>query len=638
MLSKRHRKIIELILSSKNGIKNQVLSEKIEISPRTIRNDIKEINESLETKGLKIDSSSKLGYYIGENLRKKFQIEIQTEIESTKSFTPSTPSDRVLFIILKLIWDDTYCTFDNLANLLFVSKTTISYDVKKIKQLIDAIPHLTLIISPIMGIKIEGIESSKRLLIFAIIRQSYSNNLTVFKSTLSMFTINLDNDFFIIYNEFVLYFDENNMALTDKGLNLLVLEVLISIHRIRDQHLIEPEFSYDRENYESKSLESISKQCHIRFNQDELNFFHECLQRKRLLSYNPDCQPAISKEASVITTKFITVLFNEYHIDLSKDSEFIQNLSIHISCMIYRLKNYYDEENSIVDEIKSTYSFAFELSTIIAPIIQTVTDLHMSDTEIAYIAIHLAVVLDKHTLKKNIAIVCGSGLGTAQLLMNRLNSFFANKINIVGCIPIYQFDHLKNRKDIDLIITTIPIHFESDVPIIQISPLFSQQDINELNNVLQKISVSLPMNDTKKVLLRHILGKPLFHVYHDEIDELSVLEEMTTLLVKQKYTPSFSMFLLSVLKRERLYSTHYDLIWLPHPMCGMSTKTTAAVSIINTPSLKKIVFLLAINPKEIDSFQILYNKIGNLMDQAEMIQHCLSLTSFEEFIECFENV
>lgn len=637
MLSKRHRKIIELILSSKNGIKNHVLSEKIEISPRTIRNDIREINESLETSGLKIDSSSKLGYFIGENFRKKFQVVIASEVDSTKNFTPSTPSDRVLFIILKLIWDEPYCTLDNLASLLFVSKTTISYDVKKIKQLIDAIPHLVLIISPIMGIKIEGSESSKRLLIFTIIRQSYSNNLTVFKKTLSMFTINLDNDFFIIYNQFVLYFDENNMALTDKGLNLLVLEVLISIHRIRDNNIIEPEFSFGKIMCEFKPLEVISKQCHVLFNQDEINFSYECLQRKRLLSYNPECQPEISKEAHCITDKFIHSLIDEYHFDLSKDSEFIRNLGIHISCMIYRLKNYFDEENSIVEEIKNTYSFAFELSTIIAPIVKSVTDLNISDTEIAYVAIHLAVVLDKHTLKKNIAIVCGSGLGSAQLLMNRLNSFFANKVNIVGCIPIYQFDHLKNRKDVDLIISTIPIQFESEIPIIQISPLFSQQDINELNNVLQKISVSLPMSDPKKVSLSHILDASLFHTYREEIDELEVLKQMTSLLVKQKYTTSFTMFLFSVLKREKLYSTHYDLIWLPHPMCGMSTKTTAAISLINTPSSKKIVFLLAINPKEIDSFQILYNKIGNLMDNEEMIHHCLSLNSFQEFMNCLES-
>ena len=78
--------------------------------------------------------------------------------------------------------------------------------------------------------------------------------------------------------------------------------------------------------------------------------------------------------------------------------------------------------------------------------------------------------------KKNILIVCGTGRGTAQLLMYQFKDNFGKYLN-----QIYTSDALGIKNvdftDIDYVITTVPIAYSVPVPILEIKSFVEDRDV-----------------------------------------------------------------------------------------------------------------------------------------------------------------
>ena len=67
-------------------------------------------------------------------------------------------------------------------------------------------------------------------------------------------------------------------------------------------------------------------------------------------------------------------------------------------------------------------------------------------------------------------------------------------MEIVDTIPRYLLEKVNKRKDIDVILTTVPIeNFKTDRQIIKVSPLLTKEDMQKLDNY------PIP-RDSKKIL------------------------------------------------------------------------------------------------------------------------------------------
>ena len=64
MFTERQKEIIELILKNNTGVFGAKLADKLNVSTRTVRNDIASINKALSEEGFSIHSSNKKGYHI----------------------------------------------------------------------------------------------------------------------------------------------------------------------------------------------------------------------------------------------------------------------------------------------------------------------------------------------------------------------------------------------------------------------------------------------------------------------------------------------------------------------------------------------------------------------------------------------
>ncbi|MEW8973444.1 MAG: HTH domain-containing protein [Tissierellaceae bacterium] len=173
MTYERQKKIFLYLLNSDIGLSGNELSRSFNVSTRTIRSDIKFLNKIIEKYNIIINSSNHEGYYIPKEQRLTGLSIIDKVFEEENSIMkiPNTPSERFAFIIFKLSFSTDYISMEELANLIFVSKTTIYLDIKDINKELKKYQFLELGISPIKGLKLLGDERAKRLLIFNVLKR-----------------------------------------------------------------------------------------------------------------------------------------------------------------------------------------------------------------------------------------------------------------------------------------------------------------------------------------------------------------------------------------------------------------------------------------------------------------------------------
>lgn len=210
-------------------------------------------------------------------------------------------------------------------------------------------------------------------------------------------------------------------------------------------------------------------------------------------------------EYQLLTEKIITNVTNKIHQDLSGDRQLFEGLLDHLRPTVYRLKHGLKLKNPILDEIKANYKELFEIVKESLKPLEDYTGKALNDEEIGYFTIHFGAAIERLKVTKapkpNILVVCGTGIGTAKLLSSRLQSVF--DVNIVDAVAYHQVKERLKEKDIDLIVSTVPIPYEG-IKTIEVNPLLTEKDIELLKDLVIKPKLQgTVINDLIKIIEKH---------------------------------------------------------------------------------------------------------------------------------------
>ena len=641
----RQKEIFIYLLNSDIGLSGNELAKIFHVSSRTIRSDIKCLNELLKGHGIRICSSKQQGYFVSQQQR-KLGISLVKEIfksEENVTKIPSIPSERLAFILFKLTFARDFITMEDFADMLFVSKTTVYLDIKNIIKFLENFPNLELEVSPIKGLKLKGDERAKRFLISNVLKRENKNDQLMLKSSLHyVFTdenLDLNKEILFLYETIINVLNEYGYILTDADLSLLVKDILVDIKRIQMGFFIEENIEKDLDLTIANAIkEEIEEYFNILLNDKELEYIQQCFNTKRLLNVaSKDC--VLKEEGEKIVDEFLREVKYKFNIDFMEDTNFRRNLILHLNPMLERIKANYFEDNPFKDQIKINYPFAFEVSMTIVSIIKRKLNIIISESEVSYIALHVAVALDKIHNKTNIAIICGSGLGTAQFVKSKIVSYYSDQVNILGYFPVYKLDNVLNGDygKANLIISTIPLTAKINIPIVQVNPLITEYDLIRI-----KRYIGNPLITTREMSANGIKEKffkeGLFQYFDEETDFLNAILKLTEMLKTERYIDDVETFYTSVVRRENLFSTILeDMIAIPHPMESMSKKTIVAVGIFKNPAVYngkkvKVIFLFAFNAKENENLKLLYELLKEIIESKNIIENISQSNNFNDFI------
>lgn len=214
--------------------------------------------------------------------------------------------------------------------------------------------------------------------------------------------------------------------------------------------------------------------------------------------------------ACYIADKLISNVKNLIKKDFDIDSNLYESFIIHLKNLIFRLKYKIVSKNPILDTIVKNYNKEFILVKEASRFIEEKFKYPLSDDEVGYLLMYIEAGIEKKKQEykdiKNILIVCSAGFATGRLIEAKINNNF--KVNILGVTSIHNIKRFinldKNNKDngnednidtingielgneinkVDFIISPIDIEDKYRVPIIKVSSMLSEEDMNKLKEI-----------------------------------------------------------------------------------------------------------------------------------------------------------
>lgn len=626
MLTNRQKEIIIFLLDENKSLTNRQLAERFQLSDRTIRNDIRAINEECRKDGHAITADVE-----GYRIRKK---DISYFIQFSKinhQDIYESGFNREILILFELLWMEGPVKLDELAALSFLSHSTLVKSLGSCRKNELAGTPVSLVNSR-QGIYLSGSESQKRDLIGKVLQSGYEKHqIEVVKQVLISLEIITNEDFLWLYDHMINSFNAQKIILTDKGMFLFTLECLILFNRIRNQFLLEPDYFSD-DPVLALRYDEFERRFDVRLEEKERKYISSRIAvRSNITSSN-----LRQKEIREVTDAFLNELSGAYNISRSAIDPYLDGLENHLSAMIDRIENHIETDATMVNEIRLQYPYAFECSTAVIPLLNKYMGVAVSEAEIGYIAVHIAVILNSLRRKQKALVLCGSGIGTGMLISQRINTYFANQIDVVGPYPVYELRELLQREpDIDLVISTVPLPADTGrVPVLQISPVFSQRDFMKTASFLSSRRYSSGPPDPES----YEPDKDLFFIFNKGETDETILRAMAEKMREKGLIEAVESFLSSIRERERLYSTLYGRIWLPHPMKVMAVRTGIACAVVQSGGKYDLVFLLSVRREDTRCFQIFYDKILALMDSPERVDELKSVSDFDQFVRLYHQI
>lgn len=544
MLNKRAIEIIEHLLENNLEINLKDAAEKFEISERSIRYDIDNINYYFHKAGLsEIEKSSKGIYSIDES-KESIQKVLEKIIDKFYVFTAE---ERKNFMKMKFLFFRENKLFDFTED-LEVSISTIKGDLKEVKIFLME-NDLNLIFVSKQGIILEGTEEKIRKLQLKMLNRYFEirENALFIKEErddargTAIVTQELMNLFSGFEQRIVRVFIRRiekklNTLISDEAFNILQLYIMLLIGRVREGFSLpnrEENKNFLIETSEFKILRDeithLESEYELKINESELIFLTELFLGSHSYNFNSSFfDNWIELEVSV--NAMIRELSRELEIDLTHDKILVDGLLNHLRPAYYRIRNEIVLENGIASEVEELYRDLYEKVDITCrKNLEEYIGKKIPKEEIAYITIHFKGAIDRklnsQRKTKNVLLVCGLGYGSSKLLAQKLSERY--DVNIIDTIPYHKFIELEKYEDIDLLITTLDISFDLQYtfPIIKVNPILSKND----RELLERYGLT---ESRKRVSLKELLDTISQEC---EIKDEAALVKKLKILLKNRY-------------------------------------------------------------------------------------------------------
>ncbi|NEY19988.1 transcription antiterminator [Bacillus ginsengihumi] len=636
MISNRQKEILQLLIKTSEPVTADWLAKEIGVSDRTIRSEVKALQSECEQFGIAIHSIRGKGYQIKMVDPNKFQAACETigNDGNESGFDYSDQQSRVVYMIRRFLLEKEFIKLETFEDEMFISKSTVQHDLKMVKEVLEKY-QLTLMNRPHYGTKVVGDEYMKRLCLSNYIFRNID-----FSASRDGFSLLDEQLYKKIKDIIIMKVNDYKIEISDIALENLATHLTIACKRIEEGFLIgtlEHDF-YKTYPFEKLVAHEIVKEVEaltgLHFPDAEIDYIIVHLVGTKLLHQDELTEYGEYDEVSHIVSNMLEKLRLEMNWDFRDDHELIQALTLHIRPAMNRLRYHMNIRNPFLKEIKMKYPVAFEGAAVASTCMEEYLAQEVGEHEIAYIALHIGVALERKSARKQeakrVLIVCASGVGSAKLLYYRLQRMFGNELDIVDTIHYYKLREF-NLSSIDLIISTVPIHEDLGIPVQVVHTFLEEEDIQHINRKLYA--------STDGSLAAYLDISRVF-IHQDFHDKDSVLAFLCDQLLTQGLVPKDYINL--VQEREMLAPTCFgNLVAIPHPMTPVTEKTFWTVCTLKRPviwherQMVQFVCLLNISKHAKGDLAPMYQHLISIIENQVTVQKIIQTASAEDLIKLF---
>ncbi|MFV0247118.1 MAG: PTS sugar transporter subunit IIA [Mycoplasmatales bacterium] len=600
----RQRQIIFFILQ-KEFATAEFISEIFNVSSKTIRNDIREINSISRVKFI---SSSNNGF----NINKKY-------IELIDSITLHNNKLKDVHEITYYILLNGKITTKEITEKLYISKTKT---IKRIDEL-----DLLLLKNSLKLIKnkleyfIDGSESHKRRFYIKLFLEKYGN-YSFENEELKDFFLEIDVD--LIIKTIENCFDKYNVNVNTLYKRSIILNLLCTFNF----NLGSSEFKIESYHKKTKLIAEEINQKIMGINKSKIDIIYMSLIG--ITNENYDEFDNFKEKIIVLTESS----FNKFRLKIDV-SKFVENYYKHIYDMIIRCKhkNLIHINDSIV--VGETNMFIYDVATDLANNINKKFDIKIDSDEIYLISMHIGFAIEdylsRQSIKENINVFVDIGeYHYTPNYISKVTSLFESDINIT-----YKFN-----EDVDLIVTTKKQTKYTLYKTVKISPFFSIDDKNKIQKYINDIKFK-KRNKIAKNIFSILLNENLFYIN----ENINTSKEAILFLTKKlrEINNIDQKILTSVFIREEMSPTCINNRYaIPHNMDFTENKSSIIV-LINKNGIQwnnqnvKIVFLSIINKHDVANVSFVYSYINEFISEDINYLQLIKSKDFDEFYNILFN-
>ena len=629
-MKKQHNELIKILAEDKEWQTARTLAMKLNVSERSVKNYIAEINQLLHDP----IESSKRGY--------RMQMEdIKAFVRQDEAAIPQSPGERQVYlmewIITGAIREEEIDLFD-VSEKLCVSLETTKKDLAVVKKSFET--YRLELQTHGSAVGIYGTERKKRKAFRELIYQLFRENELEMSSIQKMIPqIDIVHLRGILMDES----EKNSCYLNEYALMDILLDIAISMARIQnhcvleDKNEVTAEYREDRYRLFTSILERIESDYAIHLDEIEENelklMIMSLIRRRRPAEQTENPKEFLDERTYLLFVRILEYLKDEFDLDeLMEDEIFCYKFAGHLKNLLMRLRSGYSAKNMLTESIRESCPLTFECAIGIADIIEQEYGLQMDMSETAYLALHIGDRLESRLEEKekiSCLVIFPQYYHVANRLLEKIEKEFKDELSI-SCAYETQPEE---KPEAELIISTVPIRGADKGQFVLISPFCNQKDILAIKEHIQKIK-GMRSNRKLQGRLKHVLNQK----YFVKNPTFGSAEEAITYMTKWLIEDGMAAedFTEKVLDREKQASTAFGKIALPHSLKMMGKSTGIFVIISEKPipwhtQHVNVVLLLCISERDRMLFYDIFDNLISLFVEEKYVQEIAKCKDYKEF-------
>jgi Transcriptional antiterminator len=616
------------------GITGEELARMTRVSSRTIRSDMKKIQEALAGNGSRIISAPNKGYKLCCFEDSEDLLNILFNEKSSSLDDSAGRNDFIISRLLECTFSDEAITQMELAEEMFLGLSTLKMQLNNVKEELKKY-SLEIVQYKTEGIRLQGTEGNLRYCISEYLTKNH-NTILYQKIFSDISMTEMDAMLQRVLNM-------RNLQLTDAAKTNLCIHAALAVQRSKLNKIVSYPVSI-AQNLESNFEYSIAKdiikelfrQTGVDVSFSEVYYITQCLLTSKRIANEGDF---VNKEhVRDLVKKILQEVRDKLSLDFTEDKYLIDGLSLHLSIAMARVEFHMNIRNELLKTIKQDYPMAFQMGILAGKVVMEIDHIEFNENEIGYIALHFGAAISRNGIKgdvqpKIVVIVCSAGLGVAVLLKAKIEEYFHERINVTRIIPKYEINNAL-LDEVDFVFTTVPLENINSSKIIQINHMLKQNDISRIEQVVFRKSM-IQVEDIKR-----LLDVDNFYVGKSFDTKEECLNFLTDKLIEKGLMSEETKK--SVFEREKLSATAIgEWTAIPHPIYNDIAASSISVLILDRPvkwddtTLVQVVFLLNIEKDKGSLWETIFLKLYHYIKEQNGIKSMLQQKSYDMFLNDF---
>lgn len=482
----RTLKILRILITSDYPVTLEKFEEEFHTSSRTIRNELREINQFLLEKDFpEIKNLRKKGYQLLLTSEQKKALMNQNELVDEEYFLDR--ENRIFDLILSFSLGKKATFLYQKEEAYQISKSTLDEDMRRVRNILSDY-GLEVLSVPKQGIVLQGAERSIRTMIYDVINNSVGmvNPEGENEPSLNLAILNFYLPLKLLKKLDQLYV-QSMTSMEGIYRNQLLIFTAVWLSRYLREDIIASSAWEAADTPQSDIRDFVTAICeHFQITPPEVEIKYIVFM---LNTFNSrDMNNSIEwVQAQLLSIQLMQFIETETKIPFSRKEESLQEgLYKHIVGLLNRVKSNIQIVNPLKETVKKNYGDIYVAIKRFAPTIEALIGNELSEDEIAFLTIHFstsvsAINQDLHYVYKAV-VICNHGIATGKLLSENLKELF--NIEVLAVLSSKELQVIE-KLDVDLVFSTVAIDYQ-EKPVIELEPIIKEESKRRIESFLTK--------------------------------------------------------------------------------------------------------------------------------------------------------